>query len=666
MKYISLVCLFITVVPSIIMAQQNSDTIISISEITVSAKRIFRKEDAGMRVDEVDTLVLMKKINMSLSDLLSENTSLFIKNNGRGALATASFRGTASSHTQVRWNGMNINSPMTGMVDFSLIPVYVIDDINIKHGGASISDQSGGLGGAININNKVDWDNRFSGRFLQGVGSYTTFDEFAQINVGNEKLQSKTRLYYNYSKNDYTYVNRSIANNIDPATGEFKNREDKNRNADYTKYGAMQEFFYRPNKRNILSVKWWGQWADRTIPRATSYEGPDNSNLNNQDDKDNKVVADWKHFMRNGTLIVRTGYTNKRLVYSVKNNVPGQGLIFSVNSDSEINSSLSDISYIHNINSTMSAKFSADFNYHDVVSNESVKKTGYNKDRKEISLFGSLSKEFFERVNLNAMLRYTYIDGEDTPLIPFFGFDYKLLENHNLLVKGSISRNYHHPSLNDLYWQPGGNPDLKPERGFSFEAGTEYSGKIYGCDVSAEVTAYRSDIDNWIIWIPSFKGFWEPRNIKRVLSYGIEANASVAGNIDAFSYKLFGTYAYTKSVNYGDPLVWGDNSYGKQLVYIPVHSGNVLVNVGYRGYTLMYQYNFYSERFTTSSNDVTRRDWLYPYYMSHMSLKKEKDFNNYILSAELKVFNLFNETYHSVLYRPMPKMNFMLLLTLRI
>ncbi len=53
-------------------------------------------------------------------------------------MATASFRGTAPSHTQVSWNGISISSPMLGMVDFSLIPVYIIDDLTLKHGAASL------------------------------------------------------------------------------------------------------------------------------------------------------------------------------------------------------------------------------------------------------------------------------------------------------------------------------------------------------------------------------------------------------------------------------------------------------------------------------------------------------------------------------------------------
>ncbi|MCK4993198.1 MAG: TonB-dependent receptor plug domain-containing protein, partial [Bacteroidales bacterium] len=145
-------------IASAVHAQGLEDSVFHIMGVEIKAERIFDKEKAGMKETEIDSVVLREKVTLSLSDLLSENTPIFIKNHGRGALATASFRGTAASHTQVSWNGIHINSPMAGMVDFSLIPVYIIDELNLKHGSASVADRSGGIGGSININNSVRWD----------------------------------------------------------------------------------------------------------------------------------------------------------------------------------------------------------------------------------------------------------------------------------------------------------------------------------------------------------------------------------------------------------------------------------------------------------------------------------------------------------------------------
>lgn len=190
--------------------QSMLDSIIHIPEVEISAESAFKKEEAGMKETHIDSTLLSIKTNNSLSDILSENTTVYIKNYGRGALSTASFRGTAVSHTQVSWNGININSPMSGIVDFSLIPLYIVDEMSLQHGASSIPYQSGGLGGHISIGSTVNWNNRFSGRYYQGAGSYSSFDEFGQINFGNKGFQSKSRFYHSYSKNNYSYKNTSL------------------------------------------------------------------------------------------------------------------------------------------------------------------------------------------------------------------------------------------------------------------------------------------------------------------------------------------------------------------------------------------------------------------------------------------------------------------------
>ncbi len=652
-------------IASAVHAQGLEDSVFHIMGVEIRAERIFDKEKAGMKETEIDSVVLREKVTLSLSDLLSENTPIFIKNHGRGALATASFRGTAASHTQVSWNGIHINSPMAGMVDFSLIPVYIIDELNLKHGSASVADRSGGIGGSININNSVRWDHENRLKYIQGIGSYKTFDEFLQLGFGNDKVRIKSRLYHNYSKNDFQYVNRGIGN-LDPETGDVIHSRETNNAAAYLRYGLLQEVYYRPRSNQMFSLKYWGQFADRSIPRPTSYEGPENSNLNNQQDTDHKVVADWKYYSHHSKFLFRSGYSTKQLDYTQKNQVPGLGLVPAIYSESQQKSLFNSLSYSHDLISGLSIKGSVDVNLHKVISQDSVSKNGYEQERTEISLFMAIRKNFAERLNLNLMLRQDLVDGYRIPFIPYLGFDYRLLKGVDMILKGNVTRNYHQPTLNDLYWQPGGNPDLLPEEGFSVEVGLEYQQFFSQHLLKTEITVYRSDINNWIIWIPSYRGFWEPRNIRSVLSKGVEYTIRLQGNFQRINYTLAGAYAYTSSVNYGDPLVWSDESYGKQLVYIPLHSGNLMLNLSYRRWFITYQYNTFSERFTTSSNDMTQRTPFYPYFMNDVAMGREFQIKKIVFTTELKIYNLFNETYHSILYRPMPGRNFNLVFMMKI
>ena len=648
-----------------IFSQGIRDSVFMIDAVEITADRIFLKEKAGMKQTELDTAILKEKVSLSLSDLLSENTPVFIKNHGRGALATASFRGTAASHTRVNWNGININSPMAGMVDFSLIPVYIIDELNLKHGAASLADQGGGIGGSINISNSADWNGGNEIQYMQGVGSYSTFDEFLQVGLGTGKIRSKTRVYHNYSRNDYTFINRGIGN-LDPVTGDIVNPLDTNDNTAYMRYGLLQELYLRPHSDHVVSLMYWGQYADRTIPRPTSYEGPDNSNLNDQRDADHRVVAHWQYYASFGKIMFRSGYSGKQLDYAQKNRVPGLGLVPSVYSLSHQHSFLNTLSYSYELDSDLSFEGRMDVNHHDVNSRDTVNRTGIDKQRSEVSLFMALRRSYGDRLNINLMIRQDWVDGKRVPIIPFLGIDYRLREGIDLVLKANVARNYHQPTLNDLYWQPGGNPDLLPEKGFSMEAGLEYQKVFSRHRIKTGITAYRSDIDNWILWVPSYRGYWEPTNIREVLTTGVEYDLQLNGYLGKIGYKIAGNYAYNSAVNHGDSLAWSDASYGKRLVYIPLHSGNLMVNLATRNFFVTYQYNAYGERYTTSSNDLTRRDWLYPYFMNDFALGGEFRIKKISLSAELKIYNIFNESYHSILYRPMPGRNYHLVVKIKI
>lgn len=86
---------------------------------------------------------------------------------------------------------------------------------------------------------------------------------------------------------------------------------------------------------------------------------------------------------------------------------------------------------------------------------------------------------------------------------------------------------------------------------------------------------FDSRIDDWILWIGSPKlGIYTPINIRRVHSYGVETKLSAeAETSGGWRLLLDGNFAWTRSINRGDPFSPADESVGKQLVYIPVYFG---------------------------------------------------------------------------------------------
>ncbi len=652
-------------------AQGIRDSVFRIQEVSVEAERIFKKENAGMKELRMDSSVLIAKINGSISDVLAENSSVFIKDYGRGALATASFRGTAPAHTQVTWNGLRINSPMLGMVDFSLIPVYVVDEINLQHGAASVSALTGGLGGHILINTKADWKNRFSGRYYQGIGSFSSFDEFLQLNFGNSSIQSKTRLYHNYSENDYNFRNKSIPGY--PI--------EKNRNADFQKYGFTQELYFKSSDKNIISAKLWYQDAYRSIPTVLSNQSSDSASFryNRQDDNTLKAVIESRYYGTRYKSSFRTGTDVQQLDYRMRTKINGMDDQFPVNSGSNMFSWYNYYSGIYSFDDNFSIRFNANFNHHNISTLDTATQNGYDRINNEFSLFSGAYWSINEKFNLSLQLRKDWARIYDSPIIYSLGISYKPLSDEELIMKAGISRNYHHPTLNDMYWQPGGNPDLLPEKGHTMESGIHYVKELGALKFDNQLTAYYSAIRNWILWLPGSRGYWEPINLWEVRSYGLENHIRLEFSTGETRFQLHGNYALTRSQNYGNPVADGDVSAKKQLPFIPVHSGNIFFSVERKGYYLNYQHNSYSRRYVLSSNRVGMQDnsedlglsadqnpmlSLYPYYLNHIAAGKTISFKKFIAGIEIKVNNIFNEEYRSVLQRFMPGRNYTLLLKL--
>ena len=147
MKRLYLLFALAVCLPAALFAQQTeskkkSAWHLTIPEVTVIGHRPMK--EIGVQKTKFDSLALKENIALSMADILTFNSSVFVKSYGRATLSTVAFRGTSPSHTQVTWNGMRINNPMLGMTDFSTIPSYFIDQASLLHGTSSVNETGGG------------------------------------------------------------------------------------------------------------------------------------------------------------------------------------------------------------------------------------------------------------------------------------------------------------------------------------------------------------------------------------------------------------------------------------------------------------------------------------------------------------------------------------------
>ena len=364
-----------------LMAQSLKDTLL-LQPIQIYGSRTTKKFNETR--SEIDSIALAKSSTVRLSELLSQNTPVYIKEYGRGAMATASFRGTAPSHTKVTWNGIDLNSPMLGMVDFSLIPVYFTEEVKLLHGSSSLSRvRRGHWVVPSSWRTRANWNNTLSGKLLSSYGSYQTFDEYVQVNLGNRKIQSKSALFYNVSQNDFQYLNKLNAT-LDPLSGNYLYPTERNKNADYLNYGFLQELYWKAGPQNTLSLKTWLQHNERSIPQLLTNESNESANINRQSENALRSVAEWRHFGTQSRLSILSAINLQNSSYKLKNKVSGASDQTVIDTDAKILSFFNKISYRYQFNESLSFTTGLDANLYKVVSESnlpSIQTSGYNKTR---------------------------------------------------------------------------------------------------------------------------------------------------------------------------------------------------------------------------------------------------------------------------------------------
>jgi iron complex outermembrane receptor protein len=646
---------------SILSAQNKKDTI-NFDAVSIFGKRVL--DNAGINKMKIDSQLIKQSINTNLAEILAEGSSVFVKSEGRGALSTVSIRGASAANTEVFWNGISIKSPMLGVADFSLIPTFTADKISLLTGGSSLQNSSGAIGGSVNIENQADFENHFNMSFIQGLGSFGTIQNFLKIGAGNRKFQTKIGFFYNYSKNDFKFRNKNIAD-IDTVTGNYIYPTQKNHQADYLIFGSIQEFYMRIGNQINFSVKNWIQQSARSIPRLNTFEGDDYSNINRQRDFAERLSVEISRNTNKLSLKSNTGISIENSLYKLLNFVSGQGLQSAVYSTDNyfISYNKSETEYRFSKKSKLTANF--ELNYFHAESLDSVKKTGYTANRFEKLFFVSYFLQITERLSGSVMFRKNFVDQFSVPLIPYLGMDFLLVKKIQLFAKANISRNYRTPCLNEMFWQPGGNPNLKPEKGLSADFSLNFEINKKNLKSSFSFGSFYSDISDRILWLPAAGGWWEARNVSKVKSEGFEFQNNTIIKFSKTILKLVMNYTFTKAVNVSGYGITNDESVGKQLPFIPLHSMNTLIEISRNKWCISYTNTFYSERFTTSSNDLTQRERLYPYIMNNLTFGKTLSTKKTEIGIQLKIENLFNEEYRSVLQRPMPGRNYLVLISFR-
>ena len=589
---------------SVVFAQR--DSVVVLKEVVLTDSRLRQFSD-GIKVTTLNDSVLRRNNGM-LTDNLRNTTPIYFVENGYGMVASAAFRGTSAQQTAVVWNGININSQLTGQTDFNAIMPQNLDDITIRSGGGSTQYGTGAIGGSIHLNNNLVFRTPLKNKLSIGYGSFDTRYLFYKASFGTEKTALTIGLGHSASENDYQYLGTN----------------QKNENGAFNNNAFDFAFGFLASESNIIKLYHHTFRGNRDF--SGTLTAPANDNYRNYD---SRSLLEWVNFKRNRIQRIRGAYLFERFRYYGNNATDdfsfGKSENFQVDYDYKFtlkNWTLNGIVTANNISAEGSSIGGA--------------------TRNQLSAVVLVSHKPNDKLGYGINLRKDWVSDYDSPFV--FSVDAKYAITKKYQIRGSASKNYRIPTFNDLYWQGAGaigNTEVLPESALQAELGQTVTGKWY----QINLTGFYISTSDLIQWRPNITGLWSPVNLTDVAQYGLEVDFKVQRELGAHKIVWNNGYSFTKAI---------DTETENQLLYVPWHKFTSNFAYGYERWGAFLRGLYNGTVFTTTDNKIELSDYL----VLDMGLEyRFPKISGVELKAILAVNNISNTAYQNVAYRPMPNRN---------
>lgn len=426
-------------------ADENEPT--PLDTVTVTAERFPVKEKESSRFVSVYTAEELKETGAdNLVDALRRKGSFAYQAFGPlgishgGMNSTLSIRGVSDGEL-ILINGSPIQGVAGQGYDLSAIPIEQIERVEVMRGAASTLYGADAMSGVINIITKRN-PSETSTRAAVEVGNYQYVNadvgfQSAIVNAGfnYQHLEALTEISRSFSKKyryDTDAVNKYSLNlDITPfenfhidylgsyyKTG-FKKVYDSGKPMEGTDQEDYNQFADIRYETDSVRAKAFGSYS--RINRD-EYTDPDETKDKNTN-YNYGLEGDYRHEIFATELTIGGDYTHR----------------------------------------------AADYN------------NQYGKHhRNDYAVFAQLKRDFFNRLMLSVGVREQFINadgqGDDYNMfLPTFGANFGAMDNLNIFA--NVGKAFRAPTFNNLYYDSSflkGNPNLKPEKGWTYELGVKF------------------------------------------------------------------------------------------------------------------------------------------------------------------------------------------------
>ena len=486
------ILLFSVLLPLPATFAQEADSTITLPPVTVTASRLPASVvHAPIRTQLLDQSDILKSGSQTAAELLRQRAALYVRQY-TGGLSTLSQRGGTASQTLMLLDGHRIASPQLGQLDLSLLPTIVLQSVEITSGAASALYGTDAVSGVVNLQT-TSTDPHIMARV--GAGAWDKRQAAGKATLRHGRLSGTLAAELDRFTGNFPYWNRAL----------FPPRHSPREGGDQQKrslFGSVT----RVGSSDELRLTAWYQDAERGLPDI-------NATIAAGERQWDKHIRIWTHAIR------QWGWGNLRV-----SSLTQVGALRYVNPRVRIDNTGRTL--ISSLQATLvwapihqwrlGTGIEAGYGRADHPSLQ------HNSSERHFAAFVHATRRWgrltlYPSVRLDRYVRPVTL----SPVNPTIGINLRLIKN--LYLKGSSAAAFRMPTFNDRFWLPGGNPDLRPERGWSHDAGLIW---VRG-GIQAELTTFSTHLREQIVWQPLPAGHWAPLNVSRVVTRGLEISVDL-------------------------------------------------------------------------------------------------------------------------------------------
>jgi outer membrane cobalamin receptor len=549
-----LLVVFLFVMPSFVFSEESRDgdpSLATLDEVVVSATKTDEKrKDIANSVIIIDETDIKESAATSVGELLANEPGIDWRTQGDygGAGQEIHIRGMDGKGTQVLVNGVTVNSPSLGTADVAGIPLNNIEKIEVVKGSGSLLYGTGAMGGTINIITKGPKKDTMDLKINAGYGTDDTYEISAEQGM--------------FVIGDFGYYLTATKRDTDG----FRD------NGDLDHKDASAKLVY--DKGDTINLSLYGDYIDRDygIPGVKPPKGTDDyyvsgikvfnseaaSLLDNGSDKDGHVVfnvkinpLEWLGFSLMGNFTNMENYIHSRYIdlYETGDLLGFEGTVINRIYATEGNV---------NINPLECLGILLGFEY---------KK--YEWENESVDLDATGGRIHATKSNIEADLHTSgiYAEADYRPCryfktiigirhedhsefgtidLPRLGLIFNLTDTTAL--KFNHGKQFRAPTPNDLFWPYqdygfwsfGGNPDLKPEKGWHTDVSIDQS--FLEDKVFITACYFHWSLKDKILWESDSNWHYGPLNLDTYKADGFEAGTKIG---PFYNMSLSIDYTYT-------------------------------------------------------------------------------------------------------------------------